>query len=101
MPGYGAFAEMMASHQTIEVFKRFSTLNLENILHMQAELQHLEAIINEVRRIKGLNDFDSVWIEKPESMSEGDIRQVFERSRGLLDEYCRSYGSGQGPCPIF
>ena len=80
---------MMASHQNAEAFRKFSSLNMENILHMQAELQHLEVVINEVRKIPALNSFDRIWIECPEHMSEGDIRKIFERSRALLDEYCR------------
>ena len=90
MTGYGALATMMAKHQNIEAFRRFSSLNLENILHMQAELQNLEAMVNAVRTIPEMNKFDRMWVEDPESMSEDDIRQIFERSRNLLDQYCRS-----------
>ncbi|KIW23888.1 uncharacterized protein PV07_12051 [Cladophialophora immunda] len=90
MTGYGALASMMASHQNIEAFRKFSSMNLENILHMQAELQHLEVVINEVRKIPGLNSFDRIWIDNPESMSEEDIHRIFERSRTLLDQYYRA-----------
>ncbi|KIW93908.1 uncharacterized protein Z519_05223 [Cladophialophora bantiana CBS 173.52] len=90
MTGYGALAAMMASHQNIEAFRKFSSMNLENILHMQAELQHLEVVINEVRKIPGLNSFDRIWIDDPERMSEEDIRRIFERSRTLLDQYYRA-----------
>jgi hypothetical protein len=93
MTGYGALASMMASHQNAEAFRKFSSMNMENILHMQAELQHLEVVIDEVRKIPALNSFDRIWIESPEHMSEDDIRKIFERSRALLDEYCR------GPFP--
>ncbi|OAG41043.1 hypothetical protein AYO21_04656 [Fonsecaea monophora] len=90
MTGYGALAAMMASHQNIEAFRKFSSMNLENILHMQAELQHLEVVINEVRKIPGMNSFDRIWIDNPESMSEEDIHRIFERSRTLLDQYYRA-----------
>src|ERR1700742_5196060 len=93
MTGYGALAAMMVNHQNIEAFRRFSSLNLENILHMQAELQHLEHTINEVRAIPYANSFDRTWIDDPESMPEDDIRRVFERSRTLLDQYCRGDSS--------
>lgn len=98
MTGYGALAGMMASHQNIEAFRKFSSLNLENILHMQAELQHLEAVINEVRTIPELNSFDRIWIDDPETMSEDGIRRIFERSRALLDQYCRSHNSKVADC---
>jgi len=87
--GYGALASMMASHQDIEAFRKFSSMNVENILHMQAELQHLEMIINEIRKMPELNSFDRIWIDCPEHMSEDDIRKIFERSRTLLDQYCK------------
>ncbi|KAL6246668.1 hypothetical protein RBB50_005975 [Rhinocladiella similis] len=90
MTGYGALASMMASHQCTEAFRKFSSMNVENILHMQAELQHLELIINEIRKIPELNSFDRTWIECPEHMSEDDIRKIFERSRTLLDQYYRT-----------
>ncbi|KAK4935878.1 hypothetical protein LTR10_023136 [Elasticomyces elasticus] len=90
MTGYGALASMMASHQDIEAFRKFSSMNVENILHMQAELQHLEMIINEIRKMPELNSFDRIWIECPEHMSEDDIRKIFERSRTLLDQYYRT-----------
>ncbi|KAI1629347.1 hypothetical protein EDD37DRAFT_48096 [Exophiala viscosa] len=89
MTGYGALASMMASHQDIEAFRKFSSMNAENILHMQAELQHLEMVINEIRKMPELNSFDRIWIECPEHMSEDDIRKIFERSRTLLDQYCK------------
>lgn len=89
MTGYGALAATMASHQDIEAFRKFSSMNVENILHMQAELQHLEMVINEIRKMPELNSFDRIWIECPEHMSEDDIRKIFERSRTLLDQYCR------------
>ncbi|KAL2436546.1 hypothetical protein ABEF95_011895 [Exophiala dermatitidis] len=90
MTGYGALASMMASHQNTEAFRRFSSLNMENLLHMQAELQHLEMVINEVRQIPELNSFDRIWIDCPEQLSEEGIRQIFERSRTLLDQYHRA-----------
>ncbi len=54
---------------------------------MQAELQSLEMVINEMRETKGLNEFDRVWIKCPEKISEEDIGTIFERSRKLLDQY--------------
>ncbi|EXJ57588.1 hypothetical protein A1O7_07936 [Cladophialophora yegresii CBS 114405] len=90
MTGYGALAAMMANNNNIEAFRRFSNLNVENILHMQAELQHLETVIHEVRAIPELNSFDRIWIDSPENMSEDDIRRIFERSRTLLDQYYRA-----------
>jgi len=81
---------MMASHQNIDAFRKFSVMNMENLLHMQAELQNLEMVINEVRKIPELNGFDRIWIDCPEKISQEDIRGIFERSRTLLDQYRRT-----------
>jgi hypothetical protein len=101
MTGYGALAKMMATQRSIEAFRQFSTMNAENILHMQAELQHLEMVIDVIREIPGLNNFDQKWIECPEKMSVEDIRGIFERSRTLLNQYRKSRiwtQSTAGPC---
>jgi hypothetical protein len=91
MTGYGALA---GCHRDIEAFRRFSVLNAENLLHMQAELQHIELIINEVRGIPGCNSFDHVWVDDVTSDSNSDIQKVFERSRALLNEYCKPHRRG-------
>ena len=97
MTGYGALATMMASHRNIEAFRKFSVLNIENLLHMQAELQNLEMVINEVRKLPEVNGFDRIWIECPEKITQEDIRGIFERSRTLLDQYRRTRASYPAP----
>ena len=36
----------MSHHGELAIFKRFSRLNLQNLLYLQAELTHLEADLN-------------------------------------------------------
>lgn len=85
--GYGALARMMANHRNQEVFRRFSTLNIENMLHMQAELLHLELIIDEARKSDKTGHFDRGWLKCAKDMSQMDIEEVFERSRALMKQY--------------
>lgn len=56
-------------------------------MHQQAELMHLEMVIEEIRKYPGMNEFDRRWIESPEKLSERDIESIFERSRELLAQY--------------
>lgn len=85
--GYGALAKMMASHRNQEVFRKFSTLNLEIMLHMQAELLHLELVIDEARKSDKIGDFDRGWLKCAKDMSQEDIQEIFERSRTLMKQY--------------
>lgn len=41
---------MMARHGEVAIFRRFDTLNLKNLLYMQAELLHLEAELHQMER---------------------------------------------------
>lgn len=85
--GYGALAKMMASHRNQEVFRKFSTLNVEIMLHMQAELLHLELVIDEARKSDKIGDFDRGWLKCAKDMSQEDIQEIFERSRTLMKQY--------------
>jgi hypothetical protein len=42
MEGYAKLATIMGAHPEVAVFKRFGTLNTQNILYLQAELTDLE-----------------------------------------------------------
>lgn len=42
MAGYPQLSSVMASHPEIAITRTFMTLNLRNLLYMQAELMHLE-----------------------------------------------------------
>lgn len=87
MTGYGALAKMMVSRRNQETFRKFKRLNSEVMLHQQAELMHLEMVIEQIRKYPGMNEFDRRWIECPEKLSERDIESIFERSRELLAQY--------------
>lgn len=42
MEGYPAFAEVMSTNDGLDIFRRFSALNVLNLLYMQAEILELE-----------------------------------------------------------
>ena len=47
--GYPKLSSLMASYPTAAIFRRFGELNMLNLLRLQAELQDLEAQLQEVR----------------------------------------------------
>jgi hypothetical protein len=43
MEGYAKVAHLMGTHGEFGIFRRFQTLNMQNLLYLQAEITHLEA----------------------------------------------------------
>ena len=50
MEGYAKVAKLMGAHSEFAIFRRFQTLNMQNLLYMQAEIIHLEADLREIVR---------------------------------------------------
>jgi len=48
MEGYAKVAELMSTHNEFAIFRRFQTLNMQNLLYLQAEITHLEADLSEI-----------------------------------------------------
>ncbi|KAI4129924.1 MAG: hypothetical protein LQ338_002009 [Usnochroma carphineum] len=48
MADYHKLACMIATHGEAAIFRRFDTLNIKNLLYMQAELVHLEAELRQI-----------------------------------------------------
>ncbi len=95
--GYHKLASMMGLFPDVAIFKRFSTLNVKNILYLQAELAHLEndldlaaqedALSGDVFRI----DFYRSWctLSNAESLPNGNGQQwkIFLKIREVLQQY--------------
>jgi hypothetical protein len=94
MPGYNSLAEFMSSRQDVSILRRFSALNTETLLHMQAELLGLELTVEELRANPDLNGFNASWLGAPSTDANAVITGVFERSRTLLDKYCEKVRCG-------
>ena len=88
MAGYGALASFMTSRSDTEIFRRFSSLNAENLLHMQAELSAIEMSLNVMREDSNWKAFDSSWLTAPRGDASGVVGDMFERTRVILDQYC-------------
>lgn len=48
MGGYTTLASMMGAHPEVAVFRRFGSLNAQNILYLQAELTSLELKLKKI-----------------------------------------------------
>ncbi|KAF2187509.1 hypothetical protein K469DRAFT_725452 [Zopfia rhizophila CBS 207.26] len=78
MGGYPELASLMGSHMEVAIFRRFSTLNIQNLLHMQAELMHIEQELCEIAR---------------EDDESGDpIRQSYRNNWSALEQSACSGG---------
>jgi hypothetical protein len=54
--GYHRLASVMGMFPDVAIFRRFSTLNVENILYLQAELVDLENRLKEAAQADALSD---------------------------------------------
>lgn len=87
MPGYGHLAGFMSSRPDTEIFRRFSSLNVETLLHMQAELSALEMSLDVMREDSDWNAFDSSWLRAPRCNGNAVVGEIFEKARVLLEQY--------------
>ena len=91
MPGYDSLADFMCSREDTGIFRRFSQLNTEILLHTQAELLGLELTVEEIRNNPDLNDFNTSWLGAPHCDANAAIANVFERVHLLLNKHCWSF----------
>jgi hypothetical protein len=99
MNGYSKLASLMGSHPELAIFRRFGTLNAQNLLYLQAELVHLErklqrCVASDIA--SGHADriiYDRHWQSLTESGSrpDGDPEQweTALKIRKLLKEYSK------------
>src|ERR1700754_197450 len=64
MNGYNELAGLMASHSSVNIFRRFRLLNTRNLLCLQGELLHLEAdLIDIVRDDNASGDSEKIRLQ--------------------------------------
>ncbi len=51
MEGYPTIAQIMSNHDELAIFRRFTELNVLNLLYSQAEIIHLEAELEGLRAV--------------------------------------------------
>ena len=96
MEGYARIAQLMARHDEFAMFRRFRVLNMQNLLHMQAELTFLEeqlkAIAYRDAAVSSRVFYSKDWWALSQS-ERADDKLQWEKCldiRAKLKEYSRS-----------
>jgi hypothetical protein len=95
--GYSKIATLMSCHGEFAIFRRFSKLNFQNLLYLQAELTHLEADLKEVA-VRDQADpnraiYSKYWWYLAQSEENHDDREQWEKVIQIgekLKEYSKS-----------
>ena len=78
MAGYPDLAALMGRYSEVAIFRRFRVLNLQTLLHMQAELVHMEQELQD--------------IAKEDNESGDPVRQSYQSSWMAMEDGARSGG---------
>ncbi len=95
MEGYSKLAQMMGLDSELAIFRRFATLNLQNLLYLQAELVHLENELSRLVEVDRSSEhprrryYSQDWWSLSNSSDDGDDKQWQKvlKIRTLLKEY--------------
>ena len=81
MAGYAKLASLMGAHPEVAIFRRFGSLNTQNLLYLQAELTGLESELRCVEQ---------------EDLESGDLdRSIYGRDWQTLSESVQAPGYGR------
>ena len=72
VPGYPKLAHHMSMYSECAIFRRFNSLNCQNLLYLQAELVHLE------ERLR--------YLEAADSSSTDEARHLYSKDWYWLDD---------------
>jgi hypothetical protein len=97
--GYHRLASAMGLFPDVAIFRRFSTLNVKNILYLQAELVDLEKNLEQAALADSLSgdinrrEYHRAWypLSHPEELPNGDGKQwkTFLHIREVLQQYSK------------
>jgi hypothetical protein len=91
--GYAKVAGLISNFPELANFRRFQTLNIQNLLYMQAEITHLECdlkelAIKDLRSGKNLDHHYDWWsLAHDESESARQQWQLIQEIRSKLEKY--------------
>lgn len=95
--GYDKLASVMGLFPDVAIFRRFATMNVKNILYLQAELMHLEKQLDEAAQADTMSgdinrrEYHRAWfaLSRAELLPHGNGRQwkIFLQIREVLQQY--------------
>lgn len=93
--GYPAFAAMMGRTPELAILRRFSSLNIQDLLYRQAELTQLETDLRELevsasQSVDGHRNLyarDWAWLERSRYDGDDEQWQLMLNIRSKLKEY--------------
>lgn len=92
-PGYHTLASLMGRDGEYAIFRKFSSLNMLNLMSMQAELLQLEEEYKRVVRLheRGINGVVLVAsFNNLHQAKDSEQKKVLDKIRLKLDEYSKS-----------
>lgn len=96
--GYAKVATLMSHHGELAIFRRFTKLNYQNMLYLQAELTHLEVDINTLAirdaASPGRGAYSSHWWHLAQSEESHDDDEQWDKAlqiREKLNEYSMNH----------
>lgn len=98
MEGYAKIAGFMGQHPESALVLRFSDINLQNILYLQAEIYGLREdlrkteVQNHTSSSEDLKNFSLDWYALAHTQDNGETNQQWqkvEQLRGVLKEYSK------------
>ena len=88
MAGYSDLAALMGCYADVAIFRQFRSLNMQNLLHMQAELMHIEQDLQDIAKEDNESEdptrqsYGSNWLAIEKSSRPGG--DSFQRAKLLL-----------------
>ncbi|KAL9080457.1 MAG: hypothetical protein Q9157_000771 [Trypethelium eluteriae] len=93
MEGYAKIAQLMGAYPEFAIFRRFRTLNMQNLLYLQAELMHLETelaiIASDDNKHASRQAYPHDWWSMAHGQGESDNKQreVVLKIQEKLEKY--------------
>ncbi|KAN0119645.1 hypothetical protein V8E51_001853 [Hyaloscypha variabilis] len=88
--GHAKVATLMSHHSELAIFRRFSKLNFQNLLYLQAELTHLEANLKKLvdRDVQNPNrqQYSRDWWFLAQNDDEHDDREQWDKFLQIRDK---------------
>jgi len=88
--GHAKVATLLSHHSELAIFRRFSKLNFQNLLYLQAELTHLEAnlkkLVDRDAQNPNRQQYSRDWLFLAQNDDEHDDREQWDKFLQIRDK---------------